>query len=77
MESQMIASALGKPHDNTNNENPGNRAGSDKPKDAYHSGKRLRPNEQESARKNAPCRKPTSKPLFWDYNSHAGCQNTE
>ena len=65
MESHMIASALGKTPatNNDGNDNPCNRAGSDKPKAAYPAGRRLRPNEQEAAGGNAPCSKSTGKPL--------------
>ena len=63
MESQMIANALGKTQVNID-EKPGNRAaGGGKPKAAYHDGKRLRPNEQDAARKNAPRIKAAGKPL--------------
>ena len=76
MESQMIANALGKGQVG-NNEKGTRAAGGEKHKAAYPSGKRLRPNEQDAARKNAPCSKALGKPLCWGYNSHAGCHNAD
>ena len=62
MESQMITHALGKSKAETDHESrKGVRAGGGKP--AYPTGKRLRANEQDAARKNAPVSKSTGKPL--------------
>ena len=78
MESQMIDNAL----DKTAPEGIGDkskiaRAGNGKPKAAFPSGKRLRPSEQDAARKNYPRSKTTGKPLRWDYNPHDGCRNDD
>ena len=70
----MIAVALGAPNVG-NSETARNRAANEKPKDAHPAGKRLRPDEQEAARENAPRIKSTGKALRWDYNPHAGCHN--
>ena len=64
MESQMIASALGKSKPDLNLDAKNTNA-SDGGKPAYQTGKRLRANEQEASRKNAPVSKSTGSPLRW------------
>ena len=78
MESQMVASALGKskPYSNPDPKKQPRSEG-DKAKAAYHDGKRLIPNEREASRNNAHVCKSSGKPLWRYYDSHAGCRNAD
>ena len=79
MEAQLIASAFGEvPSDgDAQNQKQKHRAGNVKSGSAYPSGKRLRPNEQEDARKNAPCSKSSGETIWRGYNSHDGCRSND
>ena len=76
METQMISNALGESQPDAEPDLKKHvRAGCGE--SAYHTGKRLRANEQDAARKNAPVSKSTGGTLCWDYNPHAWCHSTD